>query len=188
MMGSHGRNPFIKQIFWDESCRVPYLLRYPTLTSQQQGRKVTTPLGTVDIMPTLLSLCDLDIPDPVEGRDLSVCVREGVELEDHAALYMSVSPFSGKNHRDPAYRALRTHRHTFVRTSDGQRYLFDDVEDPYQLRNLADEPEAAGISSGLQQELERQLKGIDDPFREKEYYLEKWGYEVNDTGEVPYSR
>jgi arylsulfatase A-like enzyme len=183
MMGSHQRRPYIKQIFWDESCHVPYLLRYPPFTSEHQGRKVTTPLGTVDIMPTLLSLCGLDIPDPVEGRDLSACVRDGVELDDHVALYMSVSPFSGKNHLDPAYRAIRTHRHTFVRTSDGDRYLFDDVADPYQLRNLADTPEAADTQSGLAQELERQLKRIDDPFKEKEYYLEKWGYEVNDTGE-----
>jgi hypothetical protein len=139
-------------------------------------------------MPTLLSLCDLGIPEPVEGRDLSACVREGVELEDHVALYMSVSPFSGKNHLDPAYRAIRTHRHTFVRTSDGDRYLFDDVDDPHQLRNLADAPEAADIKKELEQELERQLERIDDPFKEKEYYLEKWGYEVNETGEVPYSR
>ena len=37
-------------------------------------------------------------------------------------------------------------------------------------------------------ELERQLGRIDDPFKEKEYYLDKWGYEVNETGEMPYSR
>ena len=188
MMGSHRQTPYKKQIFWDESCRVPYLLRYSPLTSGQQGRKVTTPLGTVDIMPTLLSLCRLDIPDPVEGKDLSACVRDGVELDDHVALYMSVSPFSGKNFLDPAYRALRTNRHTYVRTADGQRYLFDDVNDPYQLRNMTDTPEAADLQSGLERELVRQLKEIDDPFREKEYYLEKWGYAVNKTGEVPYSR
>lgn len=188
MMGSHGHGPYKKQIFWDESCRVPWLLRYPPLTSDQPGRKVSTPLGTVDIMPTLLSLCGLDIPDPVEGRDLSACIRDGVELDDHAALYMSVSPFSGKNHLDPAYRAIRTHQHTFVLTSEGERYLFDDVEDPYQLRNLANLDASADLRTQLEQELARQLERIDDPFKEKQYYLEKWGYEVNATGEVPYSR
>ena len=188
MMGSHGRNPYIKQIFWDESCHVPYLLRYPPLTSGQQGRQVATPLGTVDIMPTLLGLCGLDIPDPVEGRDLSACVRDSIELDDHVALYMSVSPFSGKNHLDPAYRAIRTHRHTYVRTSEDTCYLFDDVDDPYQLRNLAGEPENAEIETGLAQKLKQKLEQIDDPFEKKEYYLDKWGYKVNDTGEVPYSR
>jgi arylsulfatase A-like enzyme len=188
MMGSHGHTPYKKQIFWDESCRVPYLLRYPPMTSGQMGRKVTTPMGTVDIMPTLLSLCGLDIPDPVEGRDLSACVRDSVELDDHVALYMSVSPFSGKNHDDPAYRAIRTRQHTYVHTSEQADYLFDDVEDPFQLKNLVDEPGAAEVRGQMEQALEQQLEKIDDPFEKQAYYLEKWGYEVNDTGEVPYSR
>ena len=187
MMGSHRHRPFKKQIFWDESCRVPYLLRYPPMTAGLQNHRVMTPLGTVDIMPTLLSLCGLDIPDAVEGADLSACVREQVEIEDHVALYMSVSPFSD-NHRDPAYRALRTSRHTFVHTSEEVYYLFDDVDDPYQLNNLAECAEAADIRKELARQLARQLAKIDDPFREKEYYLDKWGYEVTEQGYVPYSR
>ena len=188
MMGSHNRSPYTKQIFWDESCRVPFLLRYPPLTATRENRKVMTPLGTVDIMPTLLSLCGLDIPEPVEGTDLSACAREGIEVEGCAALYMSVAPFARHNYRDPAYRAVRTARHTYVRTIDGDFYLFDDVEDPYQLNNLANDPNAAALRENLARELARQLENIDDPFREKEYYLEKWGYKVNDTGEVGYTR
>ncbi len=188
MMGSHNRSPFVKQIFWDESCRVPFLLRYPPFTAERENRKVMTPLGTVDIMPTLLSLCGLEIPKPVEGTDLSSCVRDGVEIEDHAALYMSVSPFARQNYLDPAYRAVRTDRHTFVRTSDNEIFFFDDVEDPYQLRNLADNPGAAEIGKALEQDLSRRLEMIGDPFREKEYYLEKWEYEVDETGCVPYTR
>ena len=187
MLGSHNRKPFVKQIFWDESCRVPYLLRYPPLTAECP-RKVMTPLGTVDIMPTLLSLCGLEIPDPVEGNDLSACVRDQVELADHVALYMSVSPFSAGNHLDPAYRAIRTNRHTLVWTSDDEYYLFDDVKDPYQLKNLADTPETADVQKELAQELSRQLAKIDDSFRHKEYYLKKWGYEIGKDGNVPYSR
>ncbi|MCS5662314.1 MAG: sulfatase-like hydrolase/transferase, partial [Dehalococcoidia bacterium] len=188
MLGSHNKKPFTKQIFWDESCRVPYLLRYPAFTSEYQNRKVMTPLGTVDIMPTLLGLCGLEIPDSVEGDDLSVCIRDQVELADHVALYMSVSPFSGSNYLDSAYRAIRTNRYTFVRTSEAIYYLFDDVEDPYQLKNLADTSEVADVQKELEQELSQQLEKIGDPFREKEYYLEKWGYEVDEFGNVPYSR
>ena len=188
MLRSHDKKPFTKQIFWDESCRVPYLLRYPPFTSEYQNRKVMTPLGTVDIMPTLLGLCELEIPDTVEGRDLSICVRNPVELEDHVALYMSVSPFSERNYLDAAYRAIRTNRYTFVRTSDTEYYLFDDVEDPYQLNNLFGTPELAGVQKDLEQELSKQLEKIGDPFKKKEYYLEKWEYEVGDFGDVPYSR
>lgn len=188
MMGSHQKQPYTKQIFWDESCRVPYLLRFPPYTDTQKGRKVTTPLGTVDIMPTLLSLCGLNIPEPVEGKDLSACIKNGLELEDHVALYMSISPFSNRNYLDPAYRAIRTHHHTFVKTSEDAYYLFDDVADPYQLNNLAGTPEATDLQAKLEHELAQQLEKINDPFREKEYYLEKWGYKVKETGEIGYSR
>ena len=188
MMGSHSKRPYMKQVFWDESCRVPYLLRYPPLTAHCANRKRMTPLGTVDIMPTLLSLCGLKIPKAVEGKDLSACVRNGVEIEEHAALYMSVAPFSGKNFLESAYRAVRTQRYTFVQTVEDQFYLFDDVVDPYQLHNLAYDPDAAEIRSRLEAELAERLKKIDDPFRERAYYLEKWGYETGRYGDVPYAQ
>jgi arylsulfatase A-like enzyme len=188
MMGSHDRRPYTKQTFWDESCRVPYLLRYPPLTAGQESRRAMTPLGTVDIMPTLLGLCGLDIPEPVEGRDLSSCVRDQTEIEDQVALYMSVSPFANNNYLDPTYRALRTSRHTYVQTGEGAVYLFDDVEDPHQLKNLVGTPDSARIAKALKEELSKQLQEIDDPFREREYYLTKWGYETDEMGIVPYTR
>ena len=101
---------------------------------------------------------------------------------------LSIAPFARQNYLDPAYRALRTNRHTFVRTSEDEFFLFDDLEDPFQLNNLADNPGEAEIRKALEQELVRQLEKIGDPFRGKEYYLEKWGYEVDDTGCVPYGR
>jgi arylsulfatase A-like enzyme len=188
MMGAHNKSPYTKQIFWDESCHVPFLLRYPPLTESCVHKKNMTPLGTVDIMPTLLGLCGLDIPEMVEGVDLSACVRDHVELEDHTALYMSISPFSNRNYLDPAYRAIRTNRYTFVRTNENVEYLFDDVEDPYQLNNLANTPEAADLQNQLSQKLSQQLEKISDPFEQSSYYLKKWGYEVDEHGAVPYSK
>ena len=101
---------------------------------------------------------------------------------------MSVSPFSERNYLDPAYRALRTNRHTFVWTSEDAYYLFDDIEDPHQLHNLADAPAAAAVQAELKKLLARQLEKIGAPFRAGEYYLEKWKYAVDEFGNVPYSR
>ena len=187
MMGSHRLRPYTKQVFWDESCRVPFLLRYPPLTANVDNRTITTPLGTVDIMPTLLSLCGIEIPAAVEGVDLSCCVRDGVEVDDHAALYMSVSPFSRVNFPDAGYRALRTRQHTWARRSDGECHLYDDLNDPFQLNNLAADSENKAVRDELEKTLRRLLEGIGDPFREESYYLEKWGYEIDEVGNVPYA-
>ena len=186
MMGSHHRLPWTKQLFWDEACRVPFLLRYPLITDNCENRQLMTPLGTVDIMPTLISLCGLSVPYTVEGGHLSDCVRNQVEIENHSALYMSVAPFAERCYLDPQYRAVRTSRYTWVQTSISDFYLFDDVADPYQLNNLANEKSGSDIRKKLELELSRLLKKNGDPFREKSYYLEKWNYIVNEKGEVPY--
>ncbi|MCX6896351.1 MAG: sulfatase-like hydrolase/transferase, partial [Verrucomicrobia bacterium] len=74
MMGSHGVKPHTKQVPWDESARVPFLLRYPKAQGGA-GRVAATPLTTPDIMPTLLSLAGVAVPKTVEGVDVSAVVR-----------------------------------------------------------------------------------------------------------------
>ena len=32
------------------------------------------------------------------------------------------------------------------------------------------------------------LAQIDDPFHKESYYLEKWGYQVDEIGNVPYTK
>ncbi len=56
MMGSHGRLPFRKQLAWDESLHVPFLISYPGI-EQKGGSVLQAPLTTPDILPTLLGLC-----------------------------------------------------------------------------------------------------------------------------------
>ena len=55
---------------WDESIRVPLLVRYPRKLGRT-GRRIRTPINSPDLMPTLLGLCGLAIPDSVEGADFS---------------------------------------------------------------------------------------------------------------------
>ena len=63
MLGSQGMTR--KQHPWDESIRVPFLLRCPDHAGR--GRHLSFPLGAVDILPTLLGLAGVPIPDSAEG-------------------------------------------------------------------------------------------------------------------------
>lgn len=73
MMTSQGR--MFKMIFYDESCRIPFLMRCP---GAKTG-KTDVCLNTPDIAPTLLGLVGLSdsIPAEMEGDDLSFAVRGG---------------------------------------------------------------------------------------------------------------
>jgi arylsulfatase A-like enzyme len=174
MMGSHGIKPSTKQVPWDESARVPFLLRYPRKQAGA-GRVAATPLTTPDIMPMLLGLAGVAIPNTVEGADLSGVVR-GKEMLGHDALYMAVAPFTSKKEWNKEYRAIRTDRYTYVRGLEGPWMLFDDVDDPCQTNNLAGQPAHAALCQELDKRLQARLEAVHDEFRPAAFYKEKFGH------------
>ena len=187
MLGSHAR--FKKQQPWEESIRVPFLLRYPALLGRN-GQERDTLIDAPDIMPTLLGLSGLAIPDTVEGLDYSAHLQGGDDPSDGAALLMCPQPFgqwSALTHDGREYRGLRTLRYTYTRTLDGPWLLFDNQEDPYQLENLVDKPEHAALVRELDAWLQRRLDARGDEFLPGLEYTRRWGYPVDETGTVPYT-
>jgi arylsulfatase A-like enzyme len=67
MFGAHGRTQ--KMIFYDEAVRVPFLMRWPGHIPP--GASIDVCLNSPDILPTLLGLLNLPIPNAVEGMNLS---------------------------------------------------------------------------------------------------------------------
>jgi arylsulfatase A-like enzyme len=81
-----------KQRPWDESIKVPLLLRYPDKLGKH-AHQVYDPINTPDLLPTLLGLSGLTIPETVEGTDFSEALADGDELGNEAALFMLPVPF-----------------------------------------------------------------------------------------------
>lgn len=185
MLGSHGFRPTFKQVSWDESVRVPFLLRYPSELGRK-GHVTKSPIGTVDILPTLLGLAGVPIPKSTEGDSLAPLIRTQRFDEDRTALYMLPSPFSGAV-KEPAYRAIRTSRYTYIRTLRTPPMLFDDVADPYQMKNLAGQPGNEALQKKMEARLQAMLKRAGDGFRGRDYYIKKWGYTIDATGDIPYA-
>jgi arylsulfatase A-like enzyme len=186
MIGSQGM--IRKQKPWDESIRVPFLLRYPD--AQREPSQLTFPMSTPDILPTLLSLCGLTIPDTVEGGDFSAVFRGGPEPADHAALIECPSPF-GEWEREKGgreYRGIRTARYTYARTLQGPWLLYDNQQDPYQQANLVGLPEHAALQRRLDERLAAMLKERGDTFESGEVYIRQRGYEVTARGTVDYRK
>ena len=186
MLGSQGQQR--KQRPWDESILVPFLLRYPAGCGRQ-GRQIDMPFNAPDIMPTLLGLAGVEIPDTVEGRDYSAVLagRSPAPAETDAALICCVSPFGeytrARGGRE--YRGIRTRRHTYVRTLEGPWLLYDNEADPHQQKNLAGKPEAAEVQKALDQRLTEMLAERKDEFRDGWHYIKKHGYQTHKNGTVP---
>lgn len=185
MMGAHGVKPFVKQLAWDESLRVPFLIKYPS-TGKHKGAVVNAPLTTPDILPSLLGLTSIKIPEGIEGEDLSKLIKNPDPNADREALVMGVAPF-GSNYKDPAYRAIKTKQYTYGRTPDGPNMFFDNVNDPYQMNNLLGHPDFSEIQKDLDIKLNKALNKIGDEFKDKQYYLKKWNYTLDPKkNAIPY--
>jgi len=186
MMGSHAIEPKQKQVAWDESIRVPFLIRHPAI-GQDQGKEVRTPINTPDILPTLLSLSKIEIPDIVEGEDLSAIVEKPEIQGDRAALFMNVCPFTVM-YPEKEYRGIRTSRYTYVKSPEEAFMLFDNQADPFQQNNLVGKEEAAALQQELEEQLGEKLRSIgDDNFKPRQYYLDKWGYTLGERNTIPYT-
>ena len=85
MLGSQGQ--IKKQRPWDESIRVPFLLRYPGLPGWRPN-ETDALIDAQDIMPTLLGLCGIPIPESVEGLDFSRHIAGDSDPSDGTALIM----------------------------------------------------------------------------------------------------
>ena len=176
-----------KQRPWDESIRVPFLIK--PATSFSSGH-LDAPIDAPDIMPTLLGLAGVSIPESVEGIDFSDLVLGGSDPGDGAALLSCPHPFgqwSKKHHGGREYRGVRTNRHTYVRDLSGPWLLYDNELDPYQKTNLVDVSDSREIRGELDSLLQRKLENIGDEFLASDEYIKKWGYDVDDTGTVGYT-
>jgi arylsulfatase A-like enzyme len=120
----HGHAPYEEQV------RVPLLVRTPAALGLAPGRR-TAPVGLIDLMPTLLDLAGLPIPEPCRGRSLLPALR-GEEDGERALLVDTGNE-----------RALRTRdAKLLVRRGAGEDgapsvEFYDLAADPGERRNLA---------------------------------------------------
>jgi arylsulfatase A-like enzyme len=183
MLGSQGQHN--KQRPFDESIRIPLLIRYHALS---KPKKLDALINMEDIMPTLLGLCNVKIPETVEGIDFSGYIRGGKNPNDGSTMISSVSPFGqwSRSMGGKEYRGLRTKRYTYTRDLNGPWLLFDNQKDPFQLTNLVNKSEYKDIQDEMDKILLKKLKITKDEFKSADYYIKKWGYIVDATGTVPY--
>ncbi len=159
-LGIH--NHIAKNNHYEESIRVPFIIRWP---GRIPHRRDDLLLSAPDLYPTLMNLMDLDedIPETVEGSNYADILLGGEGSRPTSQLYMKVDP------QRPAegMRGIRTGRYTLVVEKEGdcQRIiLHDNVEDPYQLRDIAkDRPE---LVSDLLEALNHWLRRTNDPWIE----------------------
>ena len=164
---------------WDESIRVPLLIRYPRKFGHK-ARRERTPINSPDLMPTLLGLAGLPIPESVEGTDFFHAPAPA------AFINLPVPITEARRYGFAEYRGLRTERYTYVRSIKGPWLLYDNQRDPFQMHNLCDKNRE--LRSQLDRALDAVLRKRKDEFLPASEYVKRAGLQHYQEVNVPVGR
>jgi len=137
MRGAHGLGG--KWIAYEESIRVPMIVRDPRLPASLRGTRDEMTLN-IDVAPTILRLAGLAPAARMQGRDLMPVVRNEKPAWREDWFYEHTYRTPPTRLPIPASEAVRSKRWKYVRyTSEQPVYeqLFDLEADPRELKNLA---------------------------------------------------
>ncbi len=138
-----------KRLMYDNSSRIPLIFAgKPILDLKEKGYENKL-AEMADLMPTLLDLCDIEVPDTVDGFSL---------FSDKSRDYIYGEVGEGEK----ATRMIRDIKYKFVYYPCGNvKQLFDMERDPNECNNLYGNPEYIEIANSLEKKLIENLYGND---------------------------
>lgn len=157
--GEHGRGD--KRLAYDESIRVPLLMRGPGVQSGQTSDALVT---NIDLAPTILTAAGLPVPASMQGQPLNGLLSgSGGFTRD--AVFAEYYP-EVKQPGIQRWDAVRTETHLYVtHPVAGSQYdeLYDMVNDPDQMNNLLQPGPAAALPADTKQvlsQMQERLRGL----------------------------
>lgn len=154
--GEHGLS-VERRLAYEESIRLPLLVRYPKIVKPNSVRDEFA--LNIDIAPTLLDLAGVSIPTTLQGRSFVPLLR-GLRVAWRSSFLVEL--YSDKvfpRIAQMAYKAVRNQRWKYIQYVElkGMDELYDLKTDPYELKNLINEPNARKPLDDMKRELERLL-------------------------------
>jgi arylsulfatase A-like enzyme len=142
---------------FEESIRVPFLLRYDALG--EEASRISDPVLNIDVAPTIAELAAVEIAD-TDGRSLVPLLTDAGGWSREAFLVEHLGPRGPSRGGSgiPTYCAVHTGRYLYVVYQRGVNDLYDLRMDPAQLDNLA--PQTHGR---LERRLRTLLRSLCDP-------------------------
>lgn len=170
MMGSHGR--MTKGIWFEESVGVPLIISWKGRVINY--REKVDLISSIDLMPTLLGLTDLPIPESVDGTNYAPLLL-GKKFKAPQYQFSSFDGALTSPKKGRYWRAVNTSRYTYALcginanrslTKDGL-VLYDKEKDPLQMHPIYRGMGYDEVIDSLHKILTEQMNHYGDPFIEK---------------------
>lgn len=128
-----------KFALWEEPTRTVFAWKVPGVTPA--GELCPRPVDFSSIYPTLCSLAGLPLPAHLDGRDITVLLKNPRVAWDAPA----ITTYGFQNH------AVRSEGWRYIRYANGDEELYHNAVDPHEYTNLAGLAEHAARKNELAQ-------------------------------------
>lgn len=147
-LGAHGL--WHKMVAYEESVRVPLILRLPGRT--RSGVRSQAPVSLIDIAPTLAALCGLPARPEWTGQNMADLLTGASEPDLDRPLFCLHRPLGDWMGTVP-WRMVTRGALKYVWSQGDRDELFDLARDPYETENLIDAPDYVHYLRGLRHDL-----------------------------------
>jgi N-acetylglucosamine-6-sulfatase len=151
--GEHGLS-LERRMPYEESIRTPLIIRYPRIA--QPGAQIEALVASVDIAPSVLEVAGAPIGTHIQGQSFIPSLMgstRGARASVFVEFFTYENPFPWLLDMD--YRAIRTDRYKYIHWMQYPEWgeLYDLQEDPFEIRNLVDDPAMESVLEELREEL-----------------------------------
>ncbi len=164
MQGGHGMYDKTSYSMYEETTRVPLLLRYPARIPA--GKTIKTHAGTCDISPTILDYLGVGVAETLAGQSLRAYIDDSEDMDRPMFAERDRSAWGSEG--PPHFqRLIRTQEWKYVYHSRGDSQLYDLAKDAGETRNLIDDRAARSARRKLHGDLVRWMGDTNDPRAEE---------------------
>jgi arylsulfatase A-like enzyme len=158
-LGEHGLGD--KRSAYEESLRVPFLVRDPALGAAGRGRVADEMVLNLDLAQTLLDYAGVPAPDTMQGRSWRPLLTGKADGWRSSWFYEYFAE-NQKNSRVPDITAVRTADAKLIVYAGHPEWseVFDVKGDPYETKNLFADPAQAALRASLEAEHARLAKEV----------------------------
>ena len=157
-LGDH--NWFDKRFMYEESIRMPFLIRYPGKI--KPGTVNTSMILNVDFAPTFLELAGAPAHEGFQGRSIAPLLRGEKPKNWRTSMYYRYYHYP-QDHRVQPHFGVRTERYKLIYFNKINEWeLFDLNTDPHELKSVYYDPAYANTVKQLSAELVRLRRELND--------------------------
>jgi choline-sulfatase len=142
MLGEH--HQWSKRLMLEWSSRVPLIVSAPGLLPQ--GKRVSAPVSTIDLLPTFADLSRTTVDTEIDGRSL-LPLLTGAERSAERPV---IAEYLGEGTIEPV-RMVRWKQYKYITVNGYPAQLFDLAADPNETANAAGRAEYAAAEAHLRQ-------------------------------------